>query len=66
MPGLPLENSEGQSIGFHWEGRLAFTEMMTYTDVRDPVISSFTLAWFEDSGWYEVDWNYKEQLLFGF
>ena len=40
--------------------------MLTYVDVRDPSFSSLTLAWFEDSGWYIVDWSQSEELLFGF
>ena len=61
LPGLLLENAgRVGSKSMHWEGRVAYTEVMTSTDVRDPVISDFTFAWFEDSGYYQVNWNYSE------
>ena len=58
---MPLEDfgSTG-SAGMHWEGRLTYTESLTSTDVRDPVYSVFTFAWFEDTGFYIVNWNYAE------
>ena len=61
MPGVPLEDwGSAGSVGMHWEGRLTYTESLTSTDVRDPVISVLTFAWFEDTGYYGVDWSYAE------
>jgi len=61
--GLPLEMlSEGYGcIGDHWERRLYSTDVMNpVVDEYDlsPRISTLTLAYFADSGWYQVDLNY--------
>ena len=61
LRGIALEDVGGSgSASAHWEGRLIYSESMTSTDVRDPVVSDFTFAWFEDSGYYKVDWTYSE------
>ena len=61
MPGFPLENYGPKgSAGKHWEGRMAYTEALASTIERDLVISKFTFAWLEDSGWFLADWSYSE------
>lgn len=38
---------------------------MTGSSSRNPVFSGLTLALFEDSGWYTVDYSVAEPLLWG-
>ncbi|KAL1780887.1 leishmanolysin like peptidase 2 [Sigmodon hispidus] len=65
LMGAPLE--EEGSLSSHWESRLFQGSIMTaafdgaqYTHL-DPV----TLAAFEDSGWYQVNYSAAEELLWG-
>lgn len=63
--GVELENHGGSgSAGSHWEGRVMLGDYMISTDYHEIVISDITLALFEDSGWYEV--NYYTGGLFRF
>lgn len=62
---LPLEMlTEGHGcIGDHWERRLFSTDLMNpIVDEANfsPRISTLTLAYFADSGWYQVDLNYAK------
>uniref|UniRef100_A0A1I8FSS1 Leishmanolysin-like peptidase n=1 Tax=Macrostomum lignano TaxID=282301 RepID=A0A1I8FSS1_9PLAT len=52
MPGLPLEN-QGKlgSALTHWEKRLLESELMTAAYTGSSVVSEFTLAFLEDTGW---------------
>jgi len=60
---LPLSTHQGQSafscIGDHWERRLFKTDLMNpLVDDNiefNPRFSTITLAYFADSGWYQVD-----------
>ena len=63
--GIPLENYGGQgSAGSHWETRYMLGDYMIATDYPEIVISDITLAVFEDSGFYKV--NYYTGGLFRF
>ena len=63
--GIPLENYGGQgSSGSHWEARYMLGDYMIATDYPEIVISDITLAVFEDSGLYKV--NYYTGGLFRF
>ncbi|ACI64667.1 predicted protein, partial [Thalassiosira pseudonana CCMP1335] len=60
LPGAELERamSPGECIGDHWERRLFRTDLLN--PIVDDVpyslyISSLTLAYFSDSGWYKVN-----------
>ena len=65
LEGVELENQGGSgSAGSHWEGRVMLGDYMISTDYLEIVISDITLALFEDSGWYEV--NYYTGGLFRF
>ena len=65
ITGVELENQGGEgSAGSHWETRVMLGDYMISTDYDDVVISDITLALFEDSGWYEV--NYYTAGLFRF
>ena len=62
---LQLENQGGPgSLGSHWETRYMLGDYMISTDYLDTVISDITLALFEDSGFYQV--NYYTGGLFKF
>ncbi|CAK75566.1 unnamed protein product (macronuclear) [Paramecium tetraurelia] len=62
--GALLEENGGQDIaGFHWE-RITFgNEIMTGDPFPDQVISEFTLALLEGTGWYLPNYTYAQ--IFG-
>ena len=65
LEGIPLEDQGGEgSIGSHWEGRYMLGDYMISVTYHENVISDITLALFEDSGWYKV--NYYTGGLFKF
>ncbi|KAJ0409424.1 hypothetical protein P43SY_002314 [Pythium insidiosum] len=66
--GLELENGASGSADFssHWEKRLLMNEYMTATSSYDPVYSALTLALFEDSGWYQVNYKNAQVLPWGY
>ena len=65
ITGIPLENYGGAgSAGSHWESRYLLGDYMIATDYPEIVISDISLAVFEDSGLYKV--NYYTGGLFRF
>lgn len=66
LNGIPLENqgSEG-SAGSHWEARYMLGDYMISTDYIENIISDITLALFEDSGFYKVDYYSGGLFKFG-
>ena len=63
--GVDLENNGGFGSALsHWESRVMLGDYMLSTNYDDNVISEITLALFEDSGWYKV--NYYTGGLFRF
>ena len=57
LNGVPLENQGGEgSVGSHWESRYMLGDYMISTDYIDNVLSDITLALFEDSGFYKVEY----------
>lgn len=61
--GVELEDQGGSgTAGAHWEARTMLGEYMIATVYGETVISEMTLALFEDSGWYKV--NYYSGGLF--
>ena len=65
ITGIPLENYGGAgSAGSHWESRYMLGDYMIATDYPEIVISDISLAVFEDSGFYKV--NYFTGGLFRF
>eukprot|EP00927_Polykrikos_kofoidii_P046856 TRINITY_DN40988_c0_g1_i1.p1 TRINITY_DN40988_c0_g1~~TRINITY_DN40988_c0_g1_i1.p1 ORF type:complete len:1340 (+),score=192.93 TRINITY_DN40988_c0_g1_i1:90-4022(+) len=65
--GAELENFGGSgTAGSHWEKRLFRDEYMTGTDSLNPVYSALSLALFQDSGWYSVDFSSAEHLHWGY
>ena len=66
LNGVPLENQGGEgSAGSHWESRYMLGDYMVSTDYIDNVISDITLALFEDSGFYKVDYYSGGLFKFG-
>ena len=65
IKGIELENQGGQgSAGSHWESRYMLGDYMMSIDYPESVISDITLAYFEDTGYYKV--NYYTGGLFRF
>ena len=57
LTGVELENQGGEgSAGSHWEARIMLGDYMISTDYPELVVSDITLAVFEDSGWYGVNY----------
>lgn len=66
LTGAEIEDSGGAgTAGSHWEKRTFNDEFMTGTSSPYPVRSAFSLALFEDSGWYKPDYNMAERLDWG-
>ena len=65
IDGIPLEDLGGEEIaGYHWDPRYMLGDDMISINYIDFVISDITLALFEDSGFYKV--NYYTGGLFKF
>ena len=69
ITGAELEDKVGSGcLGSHWEERTMFDELMSpladghFAGNR---ISKFTLALFEDMGWYKADYSMADPLQFG-
>lgn len=63
---VDLENEgEAGSAGSHFEKTLLGNEIMTADTSGYSVLSAFSLALLEDSGWYEVNFDGSESLGFG-
>ena len=66
ITGVELENKEGNVNPSHWEARILLGDYMNsepYT--AEQVISEFTLALLEDSGWYKVNYYTGGLMRFG-
>nr|CDJ81504.1 Peptidase M8 domain containing protein [Haemonchus contortus] len=58
LEGAELENQEiSGTLGSHWEKRAFESELMTADSTQPPVLSRLSLALFEDSGWYKVNYE---------
>ena len=65
LTGVLLENQGSSgSANSHWEARIMLGDYMISTNYIENVVSDITLALFEDSGWYKV--NYYTGGLFRF
>ena len=64
--GIPLESQgESGSAGSHWEARYMLGDYMISIDYIDNVLSDITLALFEDSGFYKVEYYSGGLFKFG-
>lgn len=66
LEGAELENQGGVgSVGSHWEKRVFENEAMSAVATQVYALSRLTLALLEDSGWYEVNYDKAESMLWG-
>eukprot|EP01138_Halocafeteria_seosinensis_P001714 gb/GECG01001757.1/.p1 GENE.gb/GECG01001757.1/~~gb/GECG01001757.1/.p1 ORF type:complete len:1684 (+),score=177.51 gb/GECG01001757.1/:1-5052(+) len=64
--GGEIEDGGGRgTAGSHWEKRVLSDEYMTGRSEPNTVVSTFTLAFFADTGWYIPDYAQAESLLWG-
>eukprot|EP00899_Mesostigma_viride_P012753 jgi/Mesvir1/21479/Mv03931-RA.2 len=67
MTGMETENHGGEgTVGSHWEQRLMFGDVMTGVISTDQMVSSITLALFEDTGWYLPQYSKAGILRWGY
>ncbi|XP_075388343.1 ciliated left-right organizer metallopeptidase [Tenrec ecaudatus] len=66
LQGVPLEEEEGP-LSSHWEARLLQGSIMTaaFHGAQRTRLDPITLAAFEDSGWYQVNYSAAQELLWG-
>ncbi|KAK6757598.1 hypothetical protein RB195_015425 [Necator americanus] len=66
LEGAEIENQGGPATaGVHWEKRVFENEAMTGVATQVYALSRITLALFEDSGWYQVNYNKAEPMSWG-
>ena len=66
LKGVPLEYNGGENaIGGHWSRRALNTDYMIGRSHGENLISPFTLAFFEDSGWYKADFSKSSVYFWG-
>jgi hypothetical protein len=66
LPGMELENQllkECDIQGSHWEQRVANGELMASVATGTTFMSPMTLAMFEDSGWYSVNFTAAQAMI---
>jgi leishmanolysin len=63
VQGAPLEN-EGSSAYSHWNRRDLFQEVMSPV-IGDSRLTNFTLSYFEDTGFYYVNYSTSESMTWG-
>ena len=68
LAGAELENQDTTSCfiqGSHWESRMFATELMSPFSTANAKLSPLTLAVFEDSSWYGVNWTAADGWRYG-
>ncbi|CAG9318550.1 WIF1_4 [Blepharisma stoltei] len=65
IPGLELEDYGSGSAGAHWEMKIVAEDYMVSVLPDFPAYSNLTLALFQDSGWYKVDFSYAQSIIIG-
>jgi hypothetical protein len=64
--GVPLEYNGGPgTVGAHWAKKYMNTDYMIGDSYGENLITDLTLALFEDSGWYKVDYEQSNLFLWG-
>ncbi|KAH9137443.1 hypothetical protein LEN26_005736 [Aphanomyces euteiches] len=65
LNGAEIEDQDGGCLGSHWEERIFEPELMSpLQSYRNPV-SGLTLSYFQDSGWYQVNFSSAEPMYWG-
>lgn len=66
LDGVPLEYNGGAgTAGAHWSKRMMNTDYMIGDSYGENLISNISLGMFEDSGWYQTDYNLANLFLWG-
>ncbi|KAK6757607.1 hypothetical protein RB195_015429 [Necator americanus] len=66
LEGAEVENQGGTgTAGSHWEKRVFENEALTGVATQVYALSRLTLALFEDSGWYQVNYDKAENMTWG-
>jgi hypothetical protein len=66
LDGVPLEYNGGSgTAGAHWSKRYMNTDYMIGDSYGENLMSDITLALFEDSGWYQVNFEMSNLFLWG-
>ncbi|CAJ0588872.1 unnamed protein product [Cylicocyclus nassatus] len=66
LEGAEVENQGGSGTrGAHWEKRVFENEAMSGVATQVYAVSRLTLALFEDSGWYQVNYDKAEDMSWG-
>lgn len=66
LKGVPLEYNGGPgTAGAHWSKKFMNTDYMIGDSYGENLISDITLGLFEDSGWYQVDYELANLFLWG-
>jgi hypothetical protein len=64
--GMEVEDyGDAGTAGSHWEKRIAMHDIMNPVSETVMYKSAITLAFFQDSGWYQVDFSAAETLPWG-
>jgi len=68
LEGVELEKTGGTGTrGSHWEKRVMKDDFMVGdVNIYDIVYSDITFAVFEDSGWYKVNYEYTNPVVWGY
>lgn len=66
LEGVPLEYNGGEnSTGGHWSRKALNTDYMIGRSHGENLISDISLAFFQDSGWYKVDYSKANMFHWG-
>ena len=66
LEGVELENQGGAGTAkAHWDKRIMLNDFMVGDINPDAGFSDITMAVFEDSGWYSVNYDYTDQIYLG-
>jgi proprotein convertase subtilisin/kexin type 5 len=67
IQGMRLEDEgSSASLGSHWERVVLQNEYMTASSVGwSAAVSNFTLSLLQDSGWYQVNFNHRDEVYWG-
>jgi leishmanolysin len=67
LAGALLEDGgAGGTVGSHWEKEQWMNEYMTGQSTQNPVFSALTLSLLQDSGWYYINYELAEPMLWGY
>jgi len=66
LQGVPVEYNGGDgTAGAHWSKKYMNTDFMIGDSYGENIISEITVGLFEDSGWYTMDYNMANQMVWG-